>query len=62
MEQLLFNNVDLGASDFEASVVLQIKVKQKILGSSVTFGPKSVENRFQQQTFFEMTTPMAKLS
>ena len=51
-EQLLYN---LGASDFEAAVLLQIEVKQKMLGRSVTFGPKSVEKRFQQQNFFELT-------
>ena len=57
-EQLLFNKVDFGASDFEAAVLLQIEVKQKMLGRSVTFGPKSVEKRFQQQNFFELTTPI----
>ena len=61
-KQLLYNNVDFEASDFEASVQLQIEVKRKMLSRSVTFGLKSVENRFQQQTFFELTTPMAKLS
>ncbi len=38
-------------------MLLQIEVKQKMLGRSVTFGPKSVEKRFQQQNFFELTTP-----
>ena len=56
-EQLLFNEVDFGASDFKATVLLQIEVKQTMLGRSVTFGPKSVEKRFQQQSFFELTTP-----
>ena len=28
-----------------------------MLGRSVTFGPKSVEKCFQQQNFFELTTP-----
>ena len=57
-EQLLNNKVDFGASNFEAAVLLQIEVKQKMLGRSVTFGPKSVEKRFQQQNFFELTTPI----
>ena len=56
-EQLLFNKVDFGASDFEAAVLLQIEVKRKMLGRSVTFGPKSVEKHFQHQNFFELTTP-----
>ena len=43
LEQLLFNKVDFGASDFEAAVQLQIEVKQKMLGWSLTFGLKSVE-------------------
>ena len=38
-------------------MLLQIEVKRKMLGRSVTFGPKSVEKRFQQQNFFELTTP-----
>ena len=41
-------------------MLLQIEVKQKMLGRSVTFGPKSVEKRFQQQNFFELTTPNVK--
>ena len=53
----LLLKVDFGASDFEAAVLLQIEVKRKMLGRSVTFGPKSVEKRFQQQNFFELTTP-----
>ena len=28
-----------------------------MLGRSVTFGPKSVEKRPQQENFFELTTP-----
>ena len=44
-------------SDFEAAVQLQIEVKRKMLGRSFTFGPKSVEKRFQQKNFFELTTP-----
>ena len=55
--QLLYNKVDFGASDFEAAVLLQIEVKQKMLGRSVTFGPKSVEKSSQQKNFFELTTP-----
>ena len=43
-------------------MLLQIEVKRKMLGRSVTFGPKSVEKRFQQQNFFELTTPIAHLS
>ena len=58
--QLLFNKVDFGASDFEASVLLQIEVKRKMLGWSVTFWPKCVEKRFQQQNFFELATPNAQ--
>ena len=60
-EQLLYNKVDFGAPDFEAAVLLQIEVKQKMLGRSVTFGPKSVEKHFQQQNFFELTTPIGHL-
>ena len=39
-------------------MLLQIEVKPKMLGRSVTFEPKSVEKRFQQQNFFELTTPI----
>ena len=38
-------------------MLLQIEVKPKLLGRSVTFEPKSVEKRFQQQNFFELTNP-----
>ena len=38
-------------------MLLQIKVKLKMCGRSVTFGPKSVEKHFQQQNFFELMTP-----
>ena len=31
-----------------------------MLGRSVTFGPKSVEKRPQQENFFELTTPTAR--
>ena len=41
--------MDLGASDFGAAVLLQIKVERKMLGRSVTFGPKNVEKHFQEQ-------------
>ena len=41
-------------------MLLQIEVKRKMLGRSVTFGPKSVEKRFQQQNFFELATPNAQ--
>ena len=51
------NKNDFGASDFEAAVLLQIVVKLKMLVRSVTFWPKSVEKCFQQQNFFELTTP-----
>ena len=53
----MYNKVDFGASDFEAAVLLQIEVKRKMLGRSVTFEPRSVEKHFQQQNFFELTTP-----
>ena len=46
------NKVDFGASDFEAAVLLQIEVKQKMLGRSVTFGVKSVEKHPQTKNFF----------
>ena len=48
----VYNKVDFGPSDFEAAVQLQIEVKQKMLGRSVTFGPKSVEKRPQTTNFF----------
>ena len=57
MEQLLFYKVYFRASDFEAAVLLQIEVKRKMLGRSLTFVPKSVEKRFQRQNVFELTTP-----
>ena len=38
-------------------MLLQIEVKRKMLGRSVTFEPRSVEKHFQQQNFFELTTP-----
>ena len=53
-----FHPTDFGASDFEAVVLLQIEVKRKMLGRSVTFEPRSVEKHFQQQNFFELTTPI----
>ena len=31
-----------------------------MLGRSVTFGPKSVEKRPQQENFFELTTPITQ--
>ena len=40
----------------EATVQLQIEAAGKIL-SSVTFGPKSVENSSEHDNFFELTTP-----
>ena len=49
--------VDFGASDFEAAVLLQIEVKQKMLCRSLTFGPKSVEKHFQRGTLKNLTTP-----
>ena len=42
---------------FEATVQLQIEPAGKILGRSVTFGPKSVENSSDLDNFFELTTP-----
>ena len=57
---LVYNKADFTA--FEASVQLQIEVKQKMLGRSVTFGPKSVEKHFQQQNFFELTTPSQQVT
>ena len=54
---LLYYIVDFGASDLEAAVLHQIEVKRKMLGRSVTFGPKSIEKCFQQQNFFALTTP-----
>ena len=42
---------------FEATGQLQIEGAGKILGWSVTFGPKSVENRSELDNFFELTTP-----
>ena len=36
---------------------LQIEPAGKILGRSVTFGPKSVENSSDLDNFFELTTP-----
>ena len=59
--QLLNNTVDFSASDFEAAVQLQIEVKQKKLGRSVTFGVKSFEKHPQTKNFFEMTIPDAYL-
>ena len=42
-------------------MLLQIEVKRKMLGRSVTFEPRSVEKHFQQQNFFELTTPNVDL-
>ena len=58
---ILYNKVNFGASDFEAAVLLQIEVKLNMLGRSVTFEPRSVEKRFQQQNFFELTTPTVQI-
>ena len=43
--------------DFEVTVLLQIELKRKMLGRSVTFEPNSIEKCFQKQNFFELTTP-----
>ena len=51
-EQLLYNKVDFGASVFEATVQLQIEVKQKMLGRSVAFRVKSVKKALKPKTFF----------
>ena len=48
-EQLLFNKVDFGASNFEAALQLQIEAEQKMLGWSVAFGVKSVEKQLLGQ-------------
>ena len=56
-EQLLFNKVDFTASNFEAALQLQIEVKWKTLGRSVTFGPKSVEKQLIKGTLENLTTP-----
>ena len=56
-EQLLYNKVDFGASDFEAALQLQIEAKQKLLGRSVAFGVKSVRKHLIGQNFFELMTP-----
>ena len=42
---------------FEATVQLQIEAAGKILGWSVAFGPKSVEDSSELNNFFELTTP-----
>ena len=61
-EQLLFNKVDFGASNFEAALQLQTVVKWKLLGRSVTFGPKSVEKHPIKGTLKNLTTPNAYIS
>ena len=43
-------------------MLLQIEVKPKMLGRSVTFEPKSVEKHFQQQSFFELRTPSMQVA
>ena len=53
----MYNEVDFGAPDFEAHVLLQIEVERKMLGTYVTYAPKSVEKLIQKQNFFELTTP-----
>ena len=40
---------------------LQIEPAGKILGRSVTFGPKSVENSSDLDNFFELMTPNAEI-
>ena len=47
-------------SDFEVTVLLQIELKRKMLGRSVTFKPKSIEKCFQKKNFFELTTQNPK--
>ena len=42
--------------DFEVTVLLQIELKRKMLGRSVTFEPNSIEKCFQKQNCFELTT------
>jgi len=44
LEQFLYKKVDFRGSDFEAPEQLQIEVKQKMHGRSVTLGVKSVKN------------------
>ena len=58
-EQLLYNKVDFTASDFEAALQLQIEVKWKMFGRSVTLGPKSVEKHLIKGTLKNLTTPIA---
>ena len=41
---------------------LQIEPAGKILGRSVTFGPKSVQNSSDLDNFFELTTPIRQVS
>ena len=41
--QLLSTKADFAAPNFEAAVQLQTKAKEKMLGKSVTFVEKSVE-------------------
>ena len=61
-EHLLYNKVDFGATNFEAAVQLQIEVKRKMLGRSVTIGVKSVEKCPPRADFFELTTPNTYLT
>ena len=42
----------------QCTVQLQIEIKQKMLGRSVTFGVKSVEKRPPRANFFELSTPI----
>jgi len=44
LEHFLYEKVDFRGSDFEAPVQLQIEVKPKMHGRSVTLGGKSVKN------------------
>ena len=56
-DQLLYDKVDFRASNFGATLELQIEAKQKMLCRSVAFGVKSVEKKLLRKNIFELATP-----
>ena len=56
-EQLLFNKVDFGASDFEAAVGLQVEAAGKMKVAVGVLDHRTIQNCFACKNFFELTTP-----
>ena len=60
-EQLLYNKVDFGASDFEDAVLLQIEVKQKMLGRSQQRSARSSHRPRNDRGMSKNSSPRSRL-